>query len=122
MPVMGQVAWLRPNPSSSSARPPTYSDPRSADEEGPPVRYEGGVEESMVVPLAGRVIAAIVGGLLVFTAAPSAVVTVIVPRPVGSWLTRWVDKSVSFFYGVASKKISDHKRRDRVLAGQAATI
>jgi preprotein translocase subunit SecG len=76
----------------------------------------------MVVPLAGRVIAAIVGGLLVYTAARSVIVTVIVPRPVGSWLTRWVDKSVSFFYGVASKKISDHKRRDRVLAGQAATI
>ena len=50
------------------------------------------------------------------------IVTVIVPRPVGSWLTRWVDKGVSFCYGVASKKIKDHKRRDRVLAGQAATI
>ena len=29
---------------------------------------------------------------------------------------------MSFCYGVASKKIKDHKRRDRVLAGQAATI
>jgi hypothetical protein len=76
----------------------------------------------MVVPLAGRVIAAVIGGLLVYTAARSVIVTVIVPRPVGSWLTRWVDKGVSFCYGIASKKISDHKRRDRVLAGQAATI
>ena len=76
----------------------------------------------MVVPLAGRVIAAVVGGLLVYTAARSVIVTVIVPRPVGSWLTRWVDRSVSFCYGVASKKIRDHKQRDRVLAGQAATI
>jgi hypothetical protein len=76
----------------------------------------------MMVPLAGRVIAAVVGGLLVYTAARSVIVTVIVPRSVGSWLTRWVDKGVSFCYGVASKKIKDHKRRDRVLAGQAATI
>ena len=76
----------------------------------------------MVVPLAGRIIAAVIGGLLVYTAGRSVIVTVIVPRPVGSWLTRWVDKGVSFCYGVASKKIKDHKRRDRVLAGQAATI
>jgi hypothetical protein len=76
----------------------------------------------MVVPLAGRVIAAVIGGLLVFFAARSVIGTVIVPRPVGSWLTRWVDKVVAFGYGIASKKIRDHKRRDRVLAGEAATI
>ena len=76
----------------------------------------------MVVPLAGRVIAAVIGGLLVLTAARSVIGTVIVPRPVGSWLTRWVDKIVAFCYGIASKKITDHRRRDRVLAGQAATI
>jgi hypothetical protein len=76
----------------------------------------------MAVPLAGRVIAAVIGAVLVFTAARSVIGTVIVPRPVGSWLTRWVDKIVSFCYGIASKKIKDHKVRDRVLAGQPATI
>jgi hypothetical protein len=76
----------------------------------------------MVVPLAGRIVAAVVGAVLVFTAARSVIGTVIVPRPVGSWLTRWVDKIVSFCYGAVLKKIKDHKRRDRVLAGQAAAI
>ena len=76
----------------------------------------------MVVPLAGRVIAAVIGVLLVFTAARSVIGTVIVPRPVGSWLTRWVDKVVALRYRVATDRITDHKRRDRVLAGQAAAI
>src|SRR5215469_18915315 len=77
---------------------------------------------AMEVPLAGRIVAAVIGAVLVFTAARSVIGTVIVPRPVGSWLTRWVDKIVSFCYGVASRKIMDHKLRDRVLAGQPATI
>jgi hypothetical protein len=76
----------------------------------------------MVVPLAGRVIAACVGGLLVITAARSVIGTIIVPRPVASWLTRWVDKLVNAAYLIATARIPDHRRRDRVLAGQAATI
>jgi hypothetical protein len=52
----------------------------------------------MVVPLAGRVVAAVAGALLVFTATRSLIGTVIVPRPVGSWLTRWVDKIVNGAY------------------------
>src|SRR5579864_1406085 len=76
----------------------------------------------MVVPLAGRVIAACVGGLLVITAARSLIGTVIVPRPVGSWLTRWVDKLLNWVYLMATARIADHKTRDRVLAGQAAAI
>src|ERR1700733_4496387 len=84
-----------------------------------------GGEESrraMVVPLAVRIIVAAVGVLLIWTAARSMIGTVIVPRPVGSWLTHWVDKIVSFGYGVAAKAIKDHKRRDRLMAGQAAII
>src|SRR5262249_53037658 len=77
---------------------------------------------AMVVPLAGRVIAACIGGLLVITAARSLIGTVIVPRPVGSWLTRWVDKVLNGVYLMATARIEDHKRRDRVLAGQAAAI
>jgi hypothetical protein len=76
----------------------------------------------MVVPLAVRIIVAAVGVLLIWTAARSMIGTVIVPRPVGSWLTHWVDKIVSFGYGVAAKAIKDHKRRDRLMAGQAAII
>src|SRR5215467_11259644 len=77
---------------------------------------------AMVVPLAGRVIAACVGGLLVITAARSVIGTIIVPRPVGSWLTRWVDKLLNGTYLMATARITDHKTRDRVLAGQAAAI
>jgi len=76
----------------------------------------------MVVPLAGRIIVAVVGVLLVFTAGRSVIGTVIVPRPVGSWLTRSVDKLVAITYRVATEKIRDDHRRDRVLAGQAAAI
>src|SRR5258708_12332321 len=76
----------------------------------------------MVVPLADRVIAACIGGLLVITAARSVIGTVIVPRLVGSWLTRWVDKIVDGIYHVVTAPMADHKRRDRWLAGQAAAI
>jgi hypothetical protein len=76
----------------------------------------------MGVPLAGRDIAAVVGALLVITAARSVIGTVIVPRPVGTWLTRWVDWVVSSGYRIAGDLITDHGRRDRVLAGQAAAI
>jgi hypothetical protein len=76
----------------------------------------------MAVPLAVRIIVAAVGVLLIWTAARSMIGTVIVPRPVGSWLTHWVDKIVSFGYGAAAKMIKDHKRRDRLMAGQAAVI
>jgi len=74
------------------------------------------------MPLAGRAIAAAIGAVLVYTAARSVIGTVIVPRPVGSWLTRWVDRGVTFVYRAAAIVIHDYKRRDRVLAGQAATI
>jgi hypothetical protein len=76
----------------------------------------------MVVPLAVRGVVAAIGVLLIWTAARSMIGTVIVPRPVGSWLTRWVDRIVSFGYGAAAKTIKDHKRRDRLMAGQAAVI
>jgi hypothetical protein len=76
----------------------------------------------MVMPLAGRAVAAAIGALLVYTAARSVIGTVIVPRAVGSWLTRWVDKVVNFSYRALTSKINDHKRVDRLLAGQAAAI
>ena len=48
----------------------------------------------MVVPLAARWVAAAVGILLVLTGWQSVIGTLIVPRPVGSWLTRMVDRLV----------------------------
>jgi hypothetical protein len=77
----------------------------------------------MVVPLAGRVIAAVAGGLLVIVAARSVIGTIIVPRPTGSWLIRSVDKAVDVTYQMATKPIKENYRtRDRILASEAAVI
>jgi hypothetical protein len=76
----------------------------------------------MIVPLAARDVAAVAGGLLVITAAASEIGTIIVPRPIGSWLTRLVDRLVNGVYLMVTGAIADYKRRDRVLAGQAAAI
>jgi hypothetical protein len=76
----------------------------------------------MVVPLAGRAIAAVVGGLLVIAAARSVIGTIIVPRPTGSWLTRLVDKLVVAVFRQAAERIRDYRTRDRFLASEAAVI
>jgi hypothetical protein len=76
----------------------------------------------MVMPMAVRVLAAVAGGLLVLTAISSVVGTLMVPRPVGSWLTRWVDNIVTGGYRLAADAIGDKGRRDRLLATQAAGI
>lgn len=67
-------------------------------------------------------VAAVIGALLVITAAGSVIGTIIVPRPIGSWLTRLVDQLVSGAFRLVMLKIHDYHRRDRVLAAQAATI
>jgi hypothetical protein len=76
----------------------------------------------MVVPLAARWVAAACGALLVLTAWSSVIGTLIVPRPVGSWLTRWVDRIIITGYHVVTDGVSDYRRRDRILATQAAAI
>ncbi|HEX9066425.1 MAG TPA: hypothetical protein VF843_15055 [Streptosporangiaceae bacterium] len=76
----------------------------------------------MVVPLTGRVIAAIGGGLLVFTAARSVIQTIIVPRPANRWLIRSVDLLVNGAYRVVTAKIGSYKRRDPIVASQAAAL
>jgi hypothetical protein len=76
----------------------------------------------MVVPLAGRAAAAVIGALLVAMAARSIIGTVIVPRPTGSRLTLWVDRIVNAAFRLATARINSFVRRDRVLAAQAATI
>jgi hypothetical protein len=76
----------------------------------------------MVVPLAGRSVAAVFGALLVLWAWSSVIGTLIVPRPVSSLLTRWVDKLVDGSYRLAVSSASDFRRRDRMLATQAAVV
>jgi hypothetical protein len=76
----------------------------------------------MVVPLAGRAVAAVLGGLLVLTGWYSVIGTLIVPRPFSSWLTRLVDHVVNKAFLLATTGIDDYRRRDRVLATQAAAI
>jgi hypothetical protein len=73
----------------------------------------------MVVPLAGRWVAAAGGVALVLTAWASIVGTLIVPRPISSWLTRWVDRSVNGVFQLVTGSIHQHRRRDQVLASQA---
>jgi len=76
----------------------------------------------MVVPVVARDVAAGVGALLVATAAASIIGTLIVPRPIGSWLTRLVDRIVNAAFRAGTGLIADYRRRDRVLAAQAAAI
>jgi len=72
----------------------------------------------MVMPLAGRVIAAVIGGLLVFTSASSVIGTLIVSRSVSSRLTRWVDRAVDWVYEQVAWRFADYRRRDWMRATQ----
>ena len=76
----------------------------------------------MVVPLAGRIVAAVLGGLLVISAARSMIGTIIVPRPARGWLTRSADWLVNSAFRLATFRITSYRRLDRVLAGQAPVI
>jgi hypothetical protein len=76
----------------------------------------------MVVPLIGRVVAAVAGGLLVLIVWNSVTGTLIVSRPVAGFLTRWPDWVVDVTFRTVTNRIADYGRRDRVLAGQAAAI
>jgi hypothetical protein len=76
----------------------------------------------MVVPLAARWVAAAFGILLVLTAWGSVIGTLIVPRPVASWLTRSVDALIVASYAALIRPVENWERRDRILATQAAAI
>src|SRR6266581_2071672 len=75
----------------------------------------------MVTPLAGRVVAAVIGGLIVLTSVSSVTGTLIVSRSVSSRLTRWVDRTVDRGYQLVAAR-AGYRRRDRILATQAAAI
>src|ERR1051326_7518916 len=88
----------------------------------------------MIMPMEGRIVAAVVGGLLVVTSASSVIGTLIVSRSVSSRLTRWVDRTVGWAYDLAVNRFADspqdskerrraaYQRRDQLLATQAAAI
>ncbi len=76
----------------------------------------------MVVPLAARWVAAVFGALLLVTDANSVIGTLIVPRPVGSWLTHMADRVVIATYRLVTRGITDYRARDRILATKAAAI
>jgi hypothetical protein len=76
----------------------------------------------MVVPLAVRCVAAALGALLLLLDWSSVIGTLIVPRPVGSLLTRVVDRLVIAAYRLVTRGIDDYARRDRILATKAAAI
>jgi hypothetical protein len=76
----------------------------------------------MAVPLAARWVAAACGALLIVTGWSSVIGTLIVPRAVGSWLTRWVDRVVIAAYRLVTGAIDEYGTRDRILATQAAAI
>jgi hypothetical protein len=76
----------------------------------------------MVMPLIGRVAAAVIGGLLVLTSAASVTTTLIVTRPTSSRLTAWVDGTIDRIYQLVVRRVRDFRRRDRILATEAAAI
>jgi hypothetical protein len=76
----------------------------------------------LAVPEIARAVAAVVGGLLVLAAATSVVGTLIVPRPVGSWLTRFVDKAVNGTFRIVAAPVKSYRRRDRIFAAEAAVL
>ena len=81
-----------------------------------------GAETVMVMPLAGRVAAAVAGGLLVLAAVSSVTVTLIVSRPAKNRLTRWVDRMVDWAYEQVAVRVGDYRRRDQLRATQAAAV
>jgi len=76
----------------------------------------------MLVPLYGRVIAAVIGGVLVSAVWVSAIGSLVVSRAVASRLTRIADKLVTAAFRTLNRHIGDYRRRDRVLAVQGAAI
>ena len=76
----------------------------------------------MVVPVWGRVIAAVAGGSLVVIVWCSVIGALIVPRAVASRLTRVTDRAVNWMFQLVIRRVDDLRRRDRALSAQAAGI
>jgi hypothetical protein len=76
----------------------------------------------MVVPLAARWVAAACGVALVLTSWGSVIGTLVVPRLVGNRLSRAVDRVVVAAYQALTGHVAEYRRRDHILATQAAAI
>jgi hypothetical protein len=76
----------------------------------------------MTVPVFARYIFFALGLLLVIIDGNSVVGTLIVPRPAGGRLMVWVDRVNHAWFGLLTLPITDFRRRDRVMAAEAATL
>jgi hypothetical protein len=76
----------------------------------------------MTIPLYARYLAAAVGLVLLIVDGCSVVGTLIVPRPAGGRLVAWVDLGVHWIFRLITMPVRDFRRRDRMLAAQAATL
>src|ERR1700677_537915 len=76
----------------------------------------------MIMPMAGRLVAAGIGGLLILVTWTSVTGALIVSRSVRGQLTRWVDWIMPWAYRLATSRCADYRKRDRALATQAAAI
>jgi hypothetical protein len=76
----------------------------------------------MIMPMAGRLVAAGIGTALVLVTWTSVTGTLIVSRPVRGQVTKWVDWLMTWVYRLATILVPDYQKRDRLLATQAAAI
>ena len=76
----------------------------------------------MTVPLYARYLFFAVGLVLVAIDGFSIIGTLIVPRPAGGRLMIWVDRAVHAGFELLTAPIADYRRRDRMLAAEAATL
>ncbi len=76
----------------------------------------------MSVPLYARYVFFAIGLFLVLVDGISVVGTLIVPRSAGGRLMVWVDRLVHALFELLTAPIADYRRRDRVLAAEAATL
>ncbi len=76
----------------------------------------------MTVPLYIRYVFFVIGLILVAIDGLSVVGTLIVPRPAGGRLMVWVDRFNHAWFELITAPLGDYRRRDRVLAAEAATL
>jgi hypothetical protein len=76
----------------------------------------------MIMPMAGRLVAAGIGGLLILVTWTSVTGTLIVSRSVRGQVTKWVDWVMTWAYRLATLRTAEYRKRDHMLATQAAAI
>jgi hypothetical protein len=76
----------------------------------------------MIMPMAARVLLAIVGGALILVTWSSVIGSVVVPRASRGRLTYLIDRVTLAVYRLLTRGVQDYKRLDRLLSTQAAGI